>query len=160
MNKWDCQDNFGEVKFELLALTGTKLKGNGEVSWCSVNGIIAGVQMERDKDVWYSAVVHFGCISSRIIWIKFKKFSRVKVCVVVGYGPNEGDGEERDRFWNDMDRASDSLRNGYRLCIPGDQNGWIGNRTRTGITSAFGVPGENDNGRRVVKFWKERGLYG
>ena len=25
-------------------------------------------------------------------------FQRVKVCVVVGYGPNEEDGEERDRF--------------------------------------------------------------
>ena len=32
-------------------------------------------------------------VSSRILWIKFK-FSRVNVCVVVGYGPNEGDGEE------------------------------------------------------------------
>ena len=33
--------------------------------------------------------------------IKFK-FSKVKVCVVVGYGFNEGDVEERNRFWNDM----------------------------------------------------------
>ena len=44
--------------------------------------------------VWHSAVVDFGCVSSRILWIKFK-FSTVQVCVVVGYGPNEGDGEER-----------------------------------------------------------------
>ena len=29
-----------------------------------------------------------------------------------------------------------------------------------GITGAFGVPGENDNGRRVVKFPAERGLCG
>ena len=36
-----------------------------------------------------------GCVSSRIICIKFK-ISRVKVCDMVGYGPNEGDGEERD----------------------------------------------------------------
>ena len=64
------------------------------------------------KDVWYSAVVNFGCVSSRILWIKFK-FSRVKVCVVVRYGPNEGDGEERERTWNDMDRTLDSLENGY-----------------------------------------------
>ena len=48
------------------------------------------------NDVCHSAVVDFGCVSSRILWIKFK-FSRVKVCVVVEYGPNEGDGEERDR---------------------------------------------------------------
>ena len=47
------------------------------------------------NDVWHSAVVKVWCVSSRILWIKFK-FSRDKVCVVVGYGPNEGDGEERD----------------------------------------------------------------
>ena len=50
------------------------------------------------NDVWRSAVVKSGCVSSRILWIKFK-FSRVKVClVVVRYIHNEGDSEERDRF--------------------------------------------------------------
>ena len=85
-------------------------------------------------------------VSPRILLIKFK-FSRVKVCVVVGYGPNEGDGEERDRFWNDMDRTLDSVGNGYRLCILGDLKRWIGDRTKAGITGAFGIPGENDNDR-------------
>ena len=64
-------------------------------------------------------------------------FSRVRVCVVVGYGPNEGDCEERDRFSNDMDRSLDGIRNEYRLCILGDQNGWTGDRTSAGITSAL-----------------------
>ena len=41
----------------------------------------------------------------------------------------------------------------------GDLNGWIGDMTRAGITGAFGVPGENDNGRRIVVFSAERGLY-
>ena len=47
------------------------------------------------NDVWYSAVVKYGCVISRIFWIKFR-FSRIKFCVVVGNGPTEGDGEERD----------------------------------------------------------------
>ena len=81
-------------------------------------------------------MVDFGYVSFRTLWIKFK-FSRIKVCVVVGFGSNEGDGEE-----NDMNRTLDSLRNGYRLCILGDLNGWIRDRTRVGITGAFGVPGE------------------
>ena len=76
-----------------------------------------------------------------------------------GVQPNEGDGEERDRFWNDIDRTLDSLGNGYRLCILGDLNGWIGVRVKASITGAFGVPGENDTGRRVVKFCTERELY-
>ena len=46
-----------------------------------------------------------------------------------------------------MDRTLDSVGNEYRLCILGDLNGWTGDRTRAGITGAFIVPGENDNGR-------------
>ena len=66
--------------------------------------------------------------------------------VVVGYSPSEGDVEEKDQFWNDMDRIRD------REYILGDQNRWIGDRMRTRINGAFIVPGENDNGRRVVEF--------
>ena len=61
--------------------------------------------MERAKeevaillnDVWHNAVIDFGCFSSRILWIKCK-FLRVKVCLVLKCGPNEGDGKERDRI--------------------------------------------------------------
>ena len=37
-------DVFREGKLKLLSLTETKLKGDGEVSWCGVNIIIANVQ--------------------------------------------------------------------------------------------------------------------
>ena len=89
---------------------------------CRVNGIIAGVQeMERAKeevaillnDLYHSAGIDFICVSSRVLWIKFK-FSRVKICLVVRYGPNEGNGEERDRLWNDMYRILDRVGSGYR----------------------------------------------
>ena len=80
--------------------------------------------------------------------------------MVVGYSPNEGDGEERDKFWNDMERTLNSIGNGYRLCILKDLNEGIGDRTRTSLTSAFGVPGENYNGKRVVEFCPERGICG
>ena len=88
-------DVFKEGKFELLALMKMKLKGNGEVPWCVVYGIIASVQKrERVRegvaillnDVWHSAVLDFGCVSSRIMWIKFI-FPRVKICLVVGVAP-------------------------------------------------------------------------
>ena len=71
---------------------------------------------------------------------------------MVGYSPNERDGEERNGFWNDMDMILDKVWNGYRLSILGDLNGWIGDRIKAGITVAFGVLGENDDGRRVVDF--------
>ena len=31
-------------KFEMVALSETKLKGNREMSWCGVKGIIVGIQ--------------------------------------------------------------------------------------------------------------------
>ena len=102
-----------------------------------------GVGILLLNDVWHSAVVDFGYVSSRIFCIKFK-FSRIKVCVVVGYGPNEG-GEKRNRFCYNMDSILDSIGNGYKLCILGDLNSGIGDRTS--ITGSFGVPEENDNGR-------------
>ena len=37
-------------------------------------------------------------------------------------------------------------------------DGWVGDRLRVGITGGFGVPGENDNDRRVIDFCAERGL--
>ena len=43
----------------------------------------------------------------------------------------------------------DRVGNGYRLCAL-DLNEWVGDRLRVGITGGFGVPAENDNGRRVT----------
>ena len=43
-------DTFQNGKFDLLALTETKLKGEGEVSWIEVDVIISGVQeIERAR---------------------------------------------------------------------------------------------------------------
>ena len=64
----------------LTCLAKTKLKGNGEVSWCGVNGSNTGIE-ERERareavaillnDVWHSAVIDFGCVKSRNLWLKF-----------------------------------------------------------------------------------------
>ena len=41
------------------------------------------------NDAWPSAVLDFECVRSRTLWVK-SNFSRVKVQVVVVYGPTEG----------------------------------------------------------------------
>ena len=41
--KEEAVDDFRKGKFELFALTETMLKGDWEVSWCGVNGIIVAV---------------------------------------------------------------------------------------------------------------------
>ena len=60
--------------------------------------------------------------------------------MVMRYVLNEGDGEEKDRLWNFVDRIVDRVGNRYRLFIQEDLNGWIGNRARDDITGALGVP--------------------
>ena len=79
------------------------------------------------------------------------------MCGGGGVDPNEGKGGEREGFWNDLDRIVDRVGNWYILCVMGDLNGYIGVRVRAGITDVFGVPGENENERRVMEFCAERG---
>ena len=45
---------------------------------------------------------------------------------MVVYGPTKEDAEEREKFWNDLDRVADRVSNGYKLCVLGDLNGWFG----------------------------------
>ena len=74
-------------------------------------------------------------------------------------GSTEGEVEEGERFWNGLDRVVDSAGNGYKLYVLGDLKGWVGDRLRMGITDGFGVPGENDNGSRVIDFCTEGILF-
>ena len=67
-------------------------------------------------------MIGFKYVSYRVLWVKFK-FRRVKVSMVAVYGPVEEEIEERERFWNDLDRVVYRLGNGYRLCMLRDLNG-------------------------------------
>ena len=74
LQREEVVDVFRKGKYEPLTLTETKLKINGDISWCGVNGIV-GVQIERVRggmavlmiDEWHSVVISFGCVSSRIL---------------------------------------------------------------------------------------------
>ena len=54
-----------------------------------------------------------------------------------------------------LERDVDRVGNWYRLCVL-DLNGCSRDKLRAGITSRFGVPRENDNGRRVIDLRAER----
>ena len=71
--------------------------------------------------------------------------------MMVVQGATEGEVEEREMFWNDLDRVVDKVDKRYRLCLLGDLNGWAGDRLRVGITIGFEVPGRND-GKMVIDF--------
>ena len=69
---------------------------------------------------WHSAVIRFGCVSYKILWVKF---SRVKVCRVAVNGPIEG--KLRKSRGSERLRQDYRVGNGYRLCVLGDLNGWV-----------------------------------
>ena len=71
------------------------------------------------------------------------------------YDPTEGDVEERERFWNELDRVLERVVNGHWLCVLGDLKGWIEISMKVGIICGFGVPGENDNGKKLIDFCVE-----
>ena len=98
---------------------------------------------------WDSAVIGFGCVSSRILWVKFR-FSKVKVCVMVSVPPEE-EAEKKEKFWNEVDRVVDRVGNGHRLYVLGDG-------LRADLTDGFEVPGEKDNGKRLNDLRVESGL--
>ena len=125
---------------------------NGEVSWRGINSIVTSVQeIERGRksvpvllnDVWRSAVIDSGYVSSR--------FLRIKVCVEVLYGPTVGWGDREER-------VEDRVGNRYRLWVLGDVNERVRDREKEDIIGAFGVPGRNTHVRRVADFCAESGL--
>ena len=68
-----------------------------------------------------------------------------------------GDVEEMGGFWSALDRIVDGAANGYTLGLMGYLNGWVGDTVNVSIIDVFGVPEENDNGRRLVDFCAEKG---
>src|SRR5678816_1653157 len=102
-------------------------------------------------------MVDFVCVSTRILMVKFK-FEKVKECVVVTYGPSEGNVEESTIFRDNLNNGLDGESRSFRLIVLGDLNGWIGDQKRDDITEGFGVSGENENGRKVIDFCEERGM--
>ena len=158
---------FKKGKFDLLGLCETNLRGNEEFEWNGVHGFRSGMkERERGKaqkgvavlmtDKWYKSLVNVEYKSARVLLAKFK-FARVKVCVIVVYGPVNGASEyERESFWNEVERTVDEVGSSYRVIVMGDMNGWVGDVECEGIIGKHGVPGVNDNGERVVDFCAEK----
>ena len=91
VKRGEVVDVFRKEIYELFTLTKPKLKGNGDVLWCGINGIIADIEeIERARkcvviltnDVCHSAVINFRCVNTRNLWVKFK-FSKVEICLMV-----------------------------------------------------------------------------
>ena len=61
-------------------------------------------------------------------------------------------------FWNDLKGVLDRVNRGFRVIVMGDFNGRIDVQKRDGITGAFGVERENENGKVLIDFCKSRDM--
>ena len=84
-NKLDCEEGgcngcLQKGRVSIACLDGDKIERKWRIIMVWSNGITGVQEMERAKegvavllnDMWHSAVIDFGCVSSRILMIKFK----------------------------------------------------------------------------------------
>ena len=160
-------DMFKERKLDVLALSETKVKGEGVHEWEGERVIISGVSercraregvaMVISGRLW-GRVREYKCINSRMMWVKLK-VNGEKVVVVSVYGPGmEKNENERERFWESLNECISGFSEGERVIVLGDLNAKVGEREIDGVVGKFGVPGVNENGECLVEMCVERGL--
>ena len=82
-------------------------------------------------------------------------------CWILGsaYGPGcERSEEERDEFWNELTRCVDGLSARNYVVVLGDLNARVGDGEVEGVVGKYGVPGENENGERLLDMCVEQKL--
>ena len=142
VNKEEKREELGivmkEKGFDVLALTETKLKGKGEISFGMYKGIYAGVNERvraREgvaivmKDMWWSCVKGSGNIGARIAWVRLR-VRREYWVFICAYAPVVGTNErERESFWESLSECVGKFDNGDHICLLGDLNARVGNRS-------------------------------
>ena len=160
-------DIFNERKLDVMALSETKLKGEGERMWEGQRVIVSGVS-ERCRAREGVAVLISGrlwgrvrdykCISSRLMWVKLR-MNGENVVIICVYGPGmEKSANERESFWENLNECIAGFGEDDKIVVLGDMNAKVGDREREGVVGKFGVPGINENGECLVEMCVERGL--
>ncbi|XP_019721309.1 uncharacterized protein LOC109513350 [Hippocampus comes] len=121
-----------------------------------------GVDGKRDgvgviiKEKYARHVVEVKRESDRLMCVKVE-IEGVMMNVVSGYAPQVGcELEEKEKFWNEMDRVTESIPRGERVVIGADLNGHVGegNRGDEEVMGKFGLRDRNLEGQAVVDFAK------
>ena len=149
---------FRERKLDVLALSETKMKGKGEVTFGEMTGRVSGVERGRAREgvalllsEWMvSKVVEWKEVSSRLMWVRVR-LGRECWGFVSAYGPGlEKSEEERDGFWNELARCVEGLSRSNYVVVLGDLNARVGAGEVEGVLGKYGVPGENESGERLL----------
>ena len=160
-------DMFVSRGMDVLALSETKMKGKGEVSFGEMSGRISGVATgERAREgvalllsEWLlKLVVEWKEVSSRMMWVRVR-LGRECWAFVSAYGPgSEKSEEEREAFWNELADCVDDLSRRNYVIVLGDLNARVGVGELEGVVGKYGVPGVNDSGERLIDMCVEKEL--
>ena len=160
-------DMFISRGMDVLALSETKMKGKGEVSFGEMSGRISGVATgERAREgvalllsEWLlKLVVEWKEVSSRMMWVRVR-LGRECWAFVSAYGPgSEKSEEEREAFWNELADCVDDLSRRNYVIVLGDLNARVGVGELEGVVGKYGVPGVNDSGERLIDMCVEKEL--
>ena len=157
---------FVRRKFDVLALSETKLKGTGECDFGVVNGRKSGVEegWAREgvvlilSDRLASSVTEWKEVSSRLMWVKVK-LGVERWAFVSAYGPgSERSEEEREQFWTDLSECIESFGGQYNVVVLGDLNARVGDVVVENVVGRYGVPGRNDSGENLIGLCMEQEL--
>ena len=103
-------------------------------------------------------VVEWKEVSSRLMWVRVK-LGRECWVFISAYGLGcERSEEERDEFWNELARCVDGLSRRNYVVVLGDLNARVGAREVEGMMGKYGVPGENESGKRLLHMSVEHEL--
>lgn len=108
------------------------------------------------KEEYARHVVEVKRESDRLMCVKVE-IEGVMINVVSGYAPQVGcELEEKEKFWNELDRVIESIPRGERVVIGADFNGHVGggNRGDEEVMGRFGLRDRNLEGQAVVDFAK------
>ena len=166
VKRQEIGDIFRKRKLGLLALSETKMKGQGECDFGGVGGRYIGVgRNEHAKEgvailvseevkEW---VVEWREVSSRLMWVKLRIGQKTWV-VISAYGPgSERNMVERDQFWDSLEGCIAGMDDDVTVVLLGDLNARVGNRAIDGVVGRHGVNGRdgvndvNYNGERLIE---------
>ena len=155
-------------RLDLLGLSEIRWTGAGRIKMG--NGytmIYAGEESEHQRGVaimmsqnTQKCLMEWTAISSRIITARF--YSRFKNTTIIQvYAPtNETTDDEKDEFYEQLQRTFDTCNRHDIVIVMGDLNAKVGddNKDVEGIMGKHGLGNINDNGERLCDFCSMNGL--
>ena len=157
-----CEDE----RLDVCGLSETKVKGESIWEWGQGWGVGSGVKEGRGREGVAIVVSErakrcvkgYGCVSSRVVWVRLK-VGRERWAVVCVYAPtNDCKADEREKFWVSVDECLEKFGANERVCLLGDMNGKVGEREDGRIVGKWGVGEQNENGVWLRRVCEGKGL--